>query len=165
MIFARPAGLPFFLLWAATVLLLSAAPPAFAQDGASPGPTDSQYDEVTAAGVNDVPPTLTENVDDGTGPVNEAMTDEGLPAAAASAPPSETPTPTPPPEASALAPPSAASPPAGPAVEDLEVLPETGGPSPPALCAGVLLLASGVLLPVFATRMFPQNSRPPTAKG
>src|ERR687894_426897 len=70
-------------LWA---LLLACPGQAIAQGSASASPGASQYEESSspAMDVADIPPTVSDNVDDGTGSVNEAMTDRGASPAAAS---------------------------------------------------------------------------------
>src|ERR687894_2903699 len=104
-------------LWA---LLLACPGQAIAQGSASASPGASQYEESSspAMDVADIPPTVSDNVDDGTGSVNEAMTDRG-------------------------ASPAAASPAANPGGEGLTALPATGGASSP---APVAALSVGALL-------------------
>ena len=115
-------------------LLLAGQGQASAQGGASASPGASQYGGETSApamDVADIPPTVSDNVDDGTGSVNEAMTDRGASPAEAS-------------------PTAGASSSAKPGGEGITALPETGGASSPApvvaLCAGVLLLVCSLLL-------------------
>ncbi len=121
------------LLVLATLLALLLASPgqASAQGSASASPGASQYEESSspAMDVADIPPTVSDNVDDGTGSVNEAMTDRGASPAAAS---------------------PAAGSAANPGGEGLTALPETGGASSPApvaaLGVGALLVGCSLLL-------------------
>ena len=118
-------------------LLLVGQGQASAQGSASASPDASQYGDSSSQAMDaaDIPPTVSDNVDDGTGSVNDAMTDRGASPAEASA---------------AGASPAGASPSASPGGEGMTVLPETGGASSPApvlaLCAGVLLLVCGLSL-------------------
>ena len=79
-------------LWA---LLLACPGQASAQGSASASPDASQYGDSSAPAMDvaDIPPTVSDNVDDGTGSVNEAMTDRDGSPAAASPPPVPLPTP------------------------------------------------------------------------
>ncbi len=121
------------LLALATLLALLLACPgqASAQVSASASPDASQYGESSspAMDVADIPPAVSDNVDDGTRSVNEAMTDRGASQAEAS--------------------PAGASPSAKPGGKGMTALPETGASSPApvvALCTGVLSLACSLLL-------------------
>ncbi len=113
-------------------LLLACQGQASAQGSASASPDASQYggSSSPAMDVADIPPTVSDNVDDGTGSVNEAMTDRGASQAEAS--------------------PAGASPSAKPGGKGMTALPETGGASSPApvvaLCTGVLSLVCSLLL-------------------
>ncbi len=121
------------LLVLATLLVLLLAWPgqASAQGSASASPDASQYGESSspAMDVADIPPTVSNNVDDGTGAVNETMTGRDVSPAAAS---------------------PAAGSAANPAAESMTALPETGGASSPArvvaLGMGALLLGYSLLL-------------------
>ncbi len=113
-------------------LLLAGQGQASAQGSASASPGASQYGGETSApamDVADIPPTVSDNVDDGTGSVNEAMTDQELSPAAAS---------------------PAAGSAANPGGEGMTALPETGGASSSApvaaVCAGASLLGCSLLL-------------------
>ena len=103
---------------------------AFAQGSASASPGTSQYggSSAPAMDVADIPPTVSDNVDDGAGSVNKAMTDRDASPAAAS---------------------PAAGSAANPGGEGLTALPETGASSATpvaALGAGVLLLGCSLFL-------------------
>lgn len=110
-------------------LLLAFPGPASAQGSASASPGANQYEDASAPAMDvaDIPPTVTENVGDGAGSVNEAMTGR---------------------ETS----PAAASPAAGSAENtaggNITALPETGGASPPALVVALcgLLLGCSLLV-------------------
>ena len=122
---------PTFLVLATLLALLLVCPgQASAQGSASALPDASQYGDSSAPAMDvaDIPPTVSDNVDDGTGgSVNEAMTDRDLS-------------------------PAAASPAAGSAVnpggEDLTALPETGGASSaaPVAVLDVLLVGCSLLM-------------------
>ena len=123
--------LTFLVLAALSALLLACPGQASAQGSASASPDASQYGDSSAPAMDvaDIPPTVADNVDDGTGSVNEAMTDRGASPAAAS---------------------PAAGSAANPGGENLTALPETGGASSAApvaaLGVGVVLLGCSLLL-------------------
>ncbi len=112
-------------------LLLAYPGHASAQGSASASPDTSQYGDSSspAMDVADIPSTVSDSVDDGTGSVNEAMTDQELSPAAAS---------------------PAAGSAANPGGEGMTALPETGGASSSApvaaVCAGASLLGCSLLL-------------------
>lgn len=129
------------LLLTLLALLLAFPGPASAQGSASASPGANQYEGASAPAMDvaDIPPTVTENVNDGAGSVNEAMTG-GDPSPAAASPAA----------GSAASSSATAGSAANRAGGNITALPETGGASPPAPVATLgacgLLLGCGLVL-------------------